>query len=231
MRNSLLATVVFYELMLGDRGTRAIDWMARDLSNIAPAVDLGRWAVEHLGMRVAVSDGESWHQAGRIGDSGPVAWKDVIAVLPTFGRPVVTVRLSFVADNWRIDRIGVAGAWRRPESRAIPLAEARRTDGRPAPDALAALGAPDDRYVETTAGGRLAARFDVGPAGPAIGRTFFLASQGYYLEWVRRDWLAAGRDSTAFAPGRPALLDALHRWRSSQDETERRFYATRVPVR
>src|SRR5512134_715403 len=58
MRNSLLATVVFYDLMLGDRGPRAIDWMARDLSQIAPAVDLGRWAVEHLGLRLAVFDGE-----------------------------------------------------------------------------------------------------------------------------------------------------------------------------
>lgn len=231
MRNSLLATVVFYDLMLGDRGLRAIDWMARDLSQIAPAVDLGRWAVEHLGLRLAVFDGESWRPVARIGDSGPVAWKDVIALVPTYGRPVLTVRLSFVADNWRVDRIGVASAWRRPEARIVPLADLRQADGRPSPDALAAMRAPDDRYVETTTGGSLAARFFVQPAGPEVARTFFLASQGYYLEWLRRDWLATGRDSTAFTPGRAALLDAVRRWRATQDETERRFYATRAPVR
>ena len=231
MRNSLLATVVFYELMLGDRGARALDWMARDLAQIAPAVDLGRWAVEHLGMRLAVFDGESWRPVGRIGDSGPVAWKDVIAIVPTFGRPVLAARLSFVADNWRVDLIGAAAAWRRPEPATIALAEVRQADGTPAPDALAALRAADDRYVETTAGGRLAAGFAAEPAAPQVARTFFLASQGYYLEWLRRDWLAAGHDSTAFAPGSAALLDAVRRWRASQDETERRFYATRVPVR
>jgi hypothetical protein len=231
MRNSLLATVVFYDLMLGDRGPRAIDWMARDLSRIAPAVDLGRWAAEHLGLRLAVFDGHSWRPVARVGDSGPVAWKDVIALVPTLGRPVLAVRLSFVADNWRVDRIGVASAWRRPEARIVPLADVRQADGRPSPDALAAMRAADDRYVETTTGGSLAARFAVEPAGPEIARTFFLASQGYYLEWLRREWLATGRDSSAFAPGRPALLDAVRRWRATQDETERRFYATRAPVR
>lgn len=231
MRNSLLATVLFYDLMLGDRGPRALDWMARDLTQIAPAIDLGRWAVENLGLRLAVFDGEAWRFVGRLGDSGPVAWKDVVAVLPTFGRSIVAVRLSFVADNWRVDRVGAATNWRRAEGRIIPLTEVLVGDGQPAPQALVALGAPDDRYLETVAGNSLALRFAVGPGAPDTARTFFLASQGYYLEWLRRDWLATGRDSSAFAPGEPVLLDALQRWRASQEDTERRFYATRVPVR
>jgi hypothetical protein len=71
----------------------------------------------------------------------------------------------------------------------------------------------------------------VGNAAAGSERTFFLASQGYYIEWVRRGWIASPRDTTPFQPGDPALLRAIQRWRQVQDTLERRFFATRVPVR
>jgi hypothetical protein len=230
MRNSLLATVLLYDLMLGDRGPRALDWMARDLAQIAPALDMGRWALDHLGMRLLVWDGTAYQPAGHIGDSGPVAWKDVVAVVPTRGRPVARIRLRFAADNWRVDRIAATAAWRRVEPATIPLAGAYDAGGRTDTAALAALAAPDERYVESSGGRWLRAEFAAPAAAAGEGRTFLLASQGYYIEWLRRDWLA-GRDSTAFTPSPATLYDAMRRWQASQDETERRFYATRVPVR
>lgn len=230
MRNSLLATVLLYDLMLGDRGPRALDWMARDLTQIAPALDLARWAAEYLGMRLLVWDGAAYRPAGRVHDAGPVAWKDVVAVVPTLGRPVVRVRLEFVADNWRIDRIAAAGQWRRLEATTVPLARVVDARGQPDTAALHALAVPDERYVESPGGRSLVAQFVVPALPGGAAGTYFLASQGYYIEWLRREWLAA-RNATPFIPGPAALFDALRRWRASQDDTERRFYATRVPVR
>jgi hypothetical protein len=230
MRNSLLATVLLYDLMLAEQGPRALDWVARDLTEIAPAVEIGRWAVRHLGMRLLVWDGAAFRSVGRIGDAGPVAWKDVAAVVPTFGQRVVRVRLQFLADNWRVDRVAATAAWRRLDPVTIPLDAVYGATGLADTAALAALGAPDERYVESSGGRWLRAEFTVpvAPAGDA--RTFFLASQGYYLEWMRRDWLR-GAAATAFKPGTAALYEAMRRWRDSQEDTERRFYATRVPVR
>jgi hypothetical protein len=230
MRNSLLATVLLYDLMLGDQGPRALDWLAQDLVEIAPAVRIGRWAVRHLGMRLLVWDGAAYRPAGRISDAGPVAWKDVVALVPTLGQPVVRVRLQFLADNWRVDRVAATAAWRRLEPVTIPLGAVSGAAGRADTAALAALGAPDERYVESSGGRWLRAEFTVpvSPAGDA--HTFFLASQGYYLEWMRRGWLSGG-SATAFTPGTATLYEAMRRWRDSQDDTERRFYATRVPVR
>ena len=231
-RNSLLATVLLYDLMLGDRGPHAINWLASDLTRPGPAVALGFWAKSVLGMGVDVWDGERYRPIGRIPDTGPVAWKDVAFPVPVLsGQTAVRVRLSFPADNWRIDRIALARQWRRPSVRIIPLTDVLGANEQPNSMVLENLSAADDRYAVSSAGQYFVAVFDTGPE-PAIGRrTFLLGAQGYYLEWIRRTWLETGRETTAFQPGPASLFEAIRRWRESQDTTERLFSATRVPVR
>ena len=34
-----------------------------------------------------------------------------------------------------------------------------------------------------------------------VERTFFLAAQGYYTEWIQRGWITSARDTTVFRPG------------------------------
>ncbi|HZH40861.1 MAG TPA: hypothetical protein VFD85_07610, partial [Gemmatimonadales bacterium] len=58
-----------------------------------------------------------------------------------------------------------------------------------------------------------------------------LASQGYYIEWLRGSWLRTERLASTFTPTDDALVSTLRRWRSEQTDLERRFAATRVPVR
>ena len=230
-RNSLLNTVLLYDLMLGDRGAHALDYLASDLQREGPATQLGRWYADNMGMRVAVWDGEAWRSSGRIPDTGPIAWKDVAIVVPVLTSGQLRVRLSFPADNWRIDRVAVAAAARRPTWRTIPLARVVGSDGRTDSTALASLRAADARYLQTSAGQRFEASFDVGPEPRDSARTFLLGWQGFYDEWIRQSWLEHGRDSTSFTPGPEALADAQHRWRVTQDSTERLFSRTRVPVR
>ncbi len=231
-RNSLLATVLLYELMLGDRGAHALNWLASDLTRPGPAIALGLWAKSALGMGVDAWDGEEYHPIGRIPDTGPVAWKDVAFTVPVpRDQSTLRIRLSFPADNWRIDKIALARRWRRPTVRIIPLTNVVGADEQPNPAALEGLSAADDRYVTSSAGQYFFAEFDTGPETESADRTFLLGARGYYLEWIRRTWLETGRDTTAFQPGTASLFEAIRRWRESQDTTERRFSATRVPVR
>jgi hypothetical protein len=62
-------------------------------------------------------------------------------------------------------------------------------------------------------------------------RTYLLASQGYYIEWMRRDWLAAPRDTTPFRPERSTIRTALSLWQVARDSMERNFHDSRLPVR
>ena len=232
LRNSLLNTVLLYDLMLGTRGARALDWVGKDLERVGPAVALGQWYATRMGLRISVWDGSRYREVSRISDTGPVAWKDVAAVVPVPQGDSVRLRLAFVADNWRIDRVALAGAVRRAPAREWDLARVIGADGTDDTNALASLRIADRRYLQTSPGQRFGAVFQPGaaPAGDSA-RTFFLVSQGYYIEWIRRAWLAAGVDSTPFVPSDAELVAALKRWRTDQPDLERRFAATRVPVR
>jgi hypothetical protein len=233
MRNSLLNTVLLYDLMLGDPGARALDWQGDTLQRVGPALALGQWYAEHMGMRIAVWDESAWREVAHLRDTGPVAWKDVAAVLPLPPGDSLRVRLTSVSDNWRIDRVRAAYTLRRPATRLLAPARATGASGQDLPDALTSLRDGDQRYLETTAGDRFEIAWDVGPepATADSARTFLLLSQGYYIEWLRQAWLRGGHQRTAFTPSDSALAQAVARYRVERDTLERRFFATRVPVR
>jgi hypothetical protein len=231
LRNSLLTTVLLYDLMLADHGARALDYMAENLQHIGSATELGRWYAGAMGMRVSVWDGSAWRQSGRFLDTGPIAWKELAVMIPNPTGGPLRVRLSFPADDWRIDRVAVARTAHRATPRTIPLAAVIRSDGRPDSAALVNLREADERYLETTAGQRFDAVFQTGAEPADSARTFLLAWQGFYYEWIRRGWLERGHDSTAFRPGAAALAEAQRRWRESQGPMEVQFGRTRVPVR
>jgi hypothetical protein len=216
--------------MLGDPGARALDWQGDHLTRIGPALELGSWYGSKMGMAVEVWRNGAWVPVARVKDTGPVAWKDLAVPLASTGGELV-VRLRFPADNWRIDRVALAEQFSRPTLRAIPLTELTSLEGVPELEALAGVLENDDRYLQTQAGQAFIARWEVGATAEGRERSFLLASQGYYIEWVRRGWIASNRDTTTFQPNDRALQNAILRWRQAQDSLEQRFFATRVPVR
>jgi hypothetical protein len=158
LRNSLLNTVLLYDGILG--GTDAIDWLSTVGQRIGTAIDVSRWYVQTMGMHATVAgvattaqpDGRQAAHA-RLGDVGPIAFRDVALVLP---RPTpdarhVRIRLRFVVDDWRIDRASIAGVVARPTATTVPLSRvvvpAPAAGGPPVSDtaALQALRQPDDR--------------------------------------------------------------------------------------
>ena len=231
LRNSLLSTILLYDIMLGDPGARSLDWVGRDLQQVGPAVELAQWYQRRMGLNIAVGDGRGYRVVAHVKDTGPIAWKDVAVVVPVLERGSVRIRLRFPVDNWRIDRIAVAGRFHRALPRVLPLADIRDAGGQADTTALRSLAAADANYLETTPGQRFGAVFRPDPPAAAGERTFFLVSQGYYTEWVRRAWRAAPRAARTFVPSDSALAEAVARWRVAQDSLEARFMATRVPVR
>lgn len=231
LRNSLLNTVLLYDVMLGSRAGRALDWQGRDLNTIAPAVDLGRWYSGRMGLAVLLPADTGYREVGKVRDTGPIAWKDVAVVLTRPGTDSVRIRLAFATDNWRIDEVRLAGRVRVPAVRVLPLTRVEGGDARPDSVALGGLRARDRQYLETRPGQHFTALWDTGRTAPGAERTFLLAAQGYYTEWIRGSWLATARDTTPFAPSDAALVRAMHQWRRAQDSLEARFYASRIPVR
>lgn len=231
LRNSLLNTVLFYDEMLGRSGARSLDWVGGDLERISTAVELGRWYTRRMGLRVLLWRNGGYESVARIPDAGPIAWREVAALIPVPpGERALRLRLSFVADAWRIDRLRVASVVREATARTIPIAAVTGPTGRAEEGAFASLREPDARYLQTSPGQRFIARFDVGPEARGS-RTLLLSSQGYYVEWVRQQWLRQGASARPFQPSDEALAAALDTWRRTQASFEKRFESSRIPVR
>ena len=230
-RSSLLNTVLFYDVMMARSGARALDWLGADLDRIGEAVELGRWVRRRLGLHVKVFRAGTFQEVARVPDPGPIAWRDVAVVVPVVpGERVARLRLSFLTDAWRIDRLQVAYHVREAAPRSIALAQVRGGAGADEAEARAGLEHADGRYLQTRPGQRFSAIFDAGPEPERETRTFLLSSQGYYTEWVRGAWLR-GSANEAFVPSDEALLVALRRWTERRAAFEQAFEQNRVPVR
>lgn len=229
MRSSLLTTVLFYDYMLARPGARSLDWTAHDLGRITTLASLARWYTGAMGLRVHVWDGDDWRQVARLADFGPIAWRNVAVVVPALETDSVRVRLTFTADEWRIDRLSVATRLRRVEPRRLAPTFVTTTQGdRPAVVDL--LARPDERRLVTSPGHRFFVDFHPGASAGTERRTFLIAAHGYYNEWVRGEWLRSPKDSTAFDPKRVRLQDVLGTWRAVKDSMEAQFFISKVPV-
>ncbi len=230
LRNSLLNTVLLYDVMLNGQGFRALDWMGDDLDRLLPKYKLARWYQKKLGMRVAVWDRGRYRNVTTLGDTGPIAWNEVAIPLPATKSDRIRVRLSFIADNWRIDQVALAANIRSGQARRIPVSEVRSSSGDELTEAQTNLRAPDDTYLVTRPGEYVRVRFDVGRKQNDLQRTWFLAAQGYYIEWMRKEWLET-TTTRAFVPNDAALLAALELWETRRDEFREQFESARIHVR
>jgi hypothetical protein len=228
MRASLLTTVLFYDYMLERPGARSLDWVARDMSRITTLAQLGRWYTANMGLRVSVRDGADYRQVAQLADFGPIAWRTVAVMVPATSADSVHVRLSFPADEWRIDQLAFAADVRRTVPRLLAPAGVATTGGVSHPVARDALTSADERRLATAPGDRMYVRFDVGR--DTTPRTFLVAAQGYYSEWVRGSWMRGPKQPHAFSPAQTAIDDVLRTWIGKKDFMEAEFFRTRVPV-
>jgi hypothetical protein len=231
LRNSLLNTVYFYDVMLAGQGPRALDWLGRDLASLSYAVGLGDFYAQHMGLRIQVWDGTAYRPVGKVGEVGPIAWDDVAVPLAVPATDSLRLRLHFVADAWRIDAVALAEQVKTVTPRGVPLHAIEASADVVPDDPLALTAAPDEDYLTTMPGTRFWVRFQVGPEPVEGRRTFFLAAQGYYTEWMRRDWLAPPAAGTSFKPSVATLHTAMQRWQRVKPTFEAQFETSKIPVR
>ncbi|MCH7549872.1 MAG: hypothetical protein IH969_10110, partial [Candidatus Krumholzibacteriota bacterium] len=161
--------------------------------------DVGQWfaQVERMGIGaqpvtqalgridVLVPDGNGgWEKIAEVGEHGPLAADTYVVPLPPGFDG--SVRLRLTKGNWRIDYVALAELGQRVTPRRIEPAEVRR-DGRLDPAALAAL-LDSSRVLTTMPGTTYSLSYSM--LAGAEGYELFLESTGYYLEWIREEWLA-----------------------------------------
>jgi hypothetical protein len=196
-RQSLLPTFVLYQGFAW-LGSGVGEWMAtlerRDRETVqrleGPARALG-------GIDILVENARGgWDSLATVRETGPLAADARLVPLPevTNARPL-RVRLRLAKGAWRVDAASLVSRVARvtPErlAPAVVLRDGQVDDAARARllDSLAPLTTfPGDRYT-------LVYRLP----GDASAHELFLETKGYYLEWMRAEWLAEEHRALAAA--------------------------------
>jgi hypothetical protein len=229
LRNSLLNTVLLYDVMLKEQSFGALDWMGRELDRLGNRMETGLWYRKNMGLTISIWNGNRYRKVARLGDQGPIAWSERAISLPSGKDGHLKVRLSFVADNWRFDQVAIALDTERGEVRSIPVGTAT-TPEEDRPDIPAFLLAADEEYLITRPQDSVRLTFEVGNVSDGRARSFFLASEGYYMEWMRSDWLTQEHRGR-FRPGDETLVRALGIYAAKRDGLREQFESTKIEVR
>lgn len=180
-RQTLLTTYLMYQ-GLAYMGNTAGYWLSRigderfkDQKNVFDLLG---------GMEVFTRDpGGNWQMQGKLHETGPIATDVHIIPLSASNKGKLDLKIRMNKGLWRIDYLALA----RMKNEAKPVLllpqEARVVRGsenRP----LEKLLSPDD-YLVTYPGDAYKVRYRL----PSEQVELFLDSKGYYLEWMRDEWV------------------------------------------
>ncbi|MBA2293020.1 MAG: hypothetical protein H0W15_11265 [Gemmatimonadales bacterium] len=222
-RQSLLSTFVLYQ-GLAYLGTEAAPLLARLDAGIESPMVAGIGKV--LGrIEVQVPDAEGgWITVGMVGETGPLATDTKVVPLPV-QHGTTRVRLRMTQGLWRLDWIALANL--APAAAAVRLEPTVvMRDGRKNMVALATFRSRS-AAVTSMPGDEYTLRYQL-PAPPKS-LELFLEARGYYLEWMRQEWLAEedhGK-ATRFLLDPAAMMRALApAYKSQEAEMDAIFWGS-----
>ena len=188
-RNSLVGTFVFYQLLawLGDEAGALLAGLERAgaaSDQVREVVTFGR-TLAKLHVEVRAPGGE-WMRAGTYDELGPIAHDLQVIPLPeALPDGLLEVRLASTRGFWKLDELALVQlAPAEPATRIAPSSVLHH--GVVDAEALARLRDPE-RHLFTFPGDAYTLDYDL-PDGADY--ELFLESRGYYVEWIRTQWLA-----------------------------------------
>lgn len=229
LKNSLFSTLMLYDYYLSGQGVDALDWIGKGLSTVSEAVALGDFHKQFMGIQVQqYTDGE-YRYVTRIPDIGPVSWRDVAVPVHTSHRDSVKIRLKFLADSWQIQGVRLAQTVEEPEIRIIPAAEVLDGNQQVHPQSENIRSA-NNEYLVNWPGNRIFIDFETTRADSGNLHSYLLAGQGYYIEWIRSDWLEESLFPEGIDYGSDLITRVQHHWQDAKIELEATFFESKVPV-
>jgi hypothetical protein len=234
VRNSLFTTTLFYDVMMKSQGVDVFNWLEEVNTSGAYAWQLAQWYKQHSGIEVSVEEDGSFAKKGKIFNSGPIAWRYVAIRIPLNGdQDSIKVRLSFLTDNWQIDWVGLSmDESKEAKLQYADLSLAADNISTSSSDISRRLESDDDEYVVTYPGDWINLSFTL-PATQTSKRTLFLASKGFYTEWMRPEWLREGEKAHRvfdISEKDDAMRRTVQLWLANKNAIEKQFFAFKIPL-
>lgn len=233
-RQTFITTFVFYQLLayLGHHSTSM-------LAALTPADRKGLVGAAGIaallgGIDVQFQDADGhWKTAGSFHETGPIATDVQVVPLPA-GARAGHIRLRLTQGNWRLNYVALARLGKAVTPAHLRPREVDRR-GAPDPDALARLRDPE-RTLVTYPGDRYRVRYELPKSlASAPGKVdLFLDARGYYLEWMRKKWVAEQNLPLALymlASPRQALKLLAPAFKKVEPKIEQMFWNSRYAPR
>ncbi len=226
-RQTLLSTYLFYQTM-AFTGRRAGEFLA-SVERGGPAAGRRALGMAQVlgGIDVAVAEGDGpWRAIGSFDEAGPIAGDARVLPFEAEGRGRLRARLTLARGHWRLDHVALArlGAPVAP----LVLAPAAAVRAGRADEAVRARLAAGDSHVVTEPGDAWRLVFRLPPGDGRF--ELFLASEGYYYEWMRQEWLAEEDPQMALlavADPAAALRRLAPAYKARESTLERAFWDSR----
>jgi hypothetical protein len=225
-RQTLLTTYLLYQGLawMGSRATGMLASLGRADSATRSRMTGPLRLMGGIEVTVRERDG-SWRAAGTVGETGPIATDTKLVRLGRAVSGTVHVKLRLTKGLWRIDRValGQVGAAVSGELLAPASIQQVAGTGAGSPRRLTA-----DSPLITLPGDAYDVSFPVPDDG--IDREFLVEAKGYYLEWMRRDWLAEedqGRANRLILDPAGTLRDLAPAYKRVEPALDRVFWGSR----
>jgi hypothetical protein len=236
LRNTLLTTILFYELVLSSQGFDAIEWTHKMQTNYIYARLFNELYKYYAGIKIKTFKEGAWNLQSKIGDIGPIAWKDIGVEIPVeVEKNATLIRLEFFPDNFMIDYIGYDCSSDLNDSYHVNKLQPKNIvddENKYRFDLNEVLEKPDGKYLITNPGESYYLTFNLTSSDTA-NTSVFIQSKGYYIEWIRGNWLVnnSGKYKFNLFEVDKTLFQLQESWIENRPLIEDRFFETRIPLK
>jgi hypothetical protein len=183
-RQSLMTTFLFYQ-SIAYMGSGAGSLLASYEKEVAKGHKVPVSVIDMLGgIEVEARIDGIWHRIGEVNESGPIASDRHLLPIEIDGT-VDQIRLTMVKGLWRIDEVSLVKIIDQAEPVVVPPFEFIHM-GSNKLNLLTSLNDTSSYHVNFP-GASDTLNFNLKEHRNV---QLFLMSEGYYLEWIREDWLA-----------------------------------------
>jgi hypothetical protein len=234
-RQTLLTTFLFYQT-LAFMGTKAGEWLAdleRNSSKFKALLENPRTTLGSIDVLIKNKNGE-WEKVGEVGETGPIATDIKLIPLKSLishkyydsDESQYKIRLRMAKGLWRIDYVALAELVDKVHPIVIKPSSSfpQKNNSSNVVEQLT----NSDSLLVTFPGDRYFLNYKL--PSDFTEYELFMESQGYYLEWMRNEWL--GEENSAkvyqmFLNPKQYYKDLAPQFKKVEAEMEETFWSSK----
>ena len=234
-RNTLLSTILLYDVVLASQGIEALEWTDR-MNNDADYASTFKMIYDDFsGIDILSGENNKWRKLGSLKDAGPITWRYAAIEVPVNEDGNLNLRFKFISDNMLIDYISIDTSSIINNNIKIDSAlsfEIRNESDEIENNVDDLIQKDDKQYLITNPGDNYRLKYKFLKRNNTE-QTLAIFSKGYYNEWIRGEWIREKGNNYKFNlyDIHGTLSYLADSWILNKDIIEKEFFNNRIPLR